>query len=45
MTEHDFKIETAIYFDRMLDFIAQYRKYKNLDESDQFINSFKKGEY
>lgn len=44
MTDQDFQVEQALYFDRVSALIQEYRNHKKLDERESFINSFKKGE-
>lgn len=44
LSEHDFQIEQAIYFDTLTEYFIKYRKHKNLDESEHFLKSFMQGE-
>jgi len=39
ISEHEFKLEQSRYFETMLEFVKQFKKYKNIDETQTFLKS------
>lgn len=39
ITDHDFRYEQSIYFDSMIEFVREYKKHKQIDETDTFLKS------
>lgn len=44
ISEDDFRVEQALYFERCSELISQYRQLQRLDETDTFLRSLRKGE-
>lgn len=44
ISEHDFNVERAMYFEKCQELMQEYRKYKKLDETGAFLKSLGKGE-
>lgn len=39
ISDHEFRVEQAIYFDSLIEFVKQYKKHKQIDETDTFLKS------
>jgi len=44
MSEEQFKVEQAVYFEKCKELLQHFKKYKKLDETDAFLKSFGTGE-
>lgn len=45
ISDRDFAVEQSLFFDTVTEYFQKYRTHKKLDESEQFLKSFFKGDY